>query len=511
MVISDHGFSVVPPRRQPERWLLREGYLALKPGADGSSRVAARRRLVADARLRARPDRACSSTSQGREAQGIVEPGRRGGGAQGGDHRQAARPARRRDGRRSASAKRSTPPRSTTGPYLENAPDLIIGYNAGYRTSWDCATGVVSRSGLRGQHSSRGAAITASIRGWCPACSSATAPIARRRPALDRHRAHGAAPVRHRAAGAHGRPAVRPSHDDEPARACSSPALALAARRWRACGATARASTGRKVIVLGFDGLDYELTRAADGRRPPAELRAARERGRLRAARHDDAAAEPGGVVDLHHRPRSRRARHLRLRPSRSEDDGAVPVDDADRAARPDRSTSAAGSCRCRAAASSLLRHGQPFWEVLEARGIRDDDHPHAGELSAVGHGHARAERHGHAGHARHLRHLRALSRREPYAERTDVCRAASCYPVDVSATAWSARRSRGRTTRSSKPPSRCGAVHARTSIATGRHVAARRRRRGAPADGRRVERLGAGQLSRWCRRSRCTARCASF
>ena len=31
-----------------------------------------------------------------------------------------------------------------SGPYLENAPDLLIGYNTGYRTSWDCATGVVS-------------------------------------------------------------------------------------------------------------------------------------------------------------------------------------------------------------------------------------------------------------------------------------------------------------------------------------------------------------------------------
>jgi predicted AlkP superfamily phosphohydrolase/phosphomutase len=31
-----------------------------------------------------------------------------------------------------------------SGPYLENAPDFIIGYNAGYRTSWDCATGMVS-------------------------------------------------------------------------------------------------------------------------------------------------------------------------------------------------------------------------------------------------------------------------------------------------------------------------------------------------------------------------------
>ena len=32
----------------------------------------------------------------------------------------------------------------STGPYLENAPDLLIGYNEGYRTSWDCATGVVA-------------------------------------------------------------------------------------------------------------------------------------------------------------------------------------------------------------------------------------------------------------------------------------------------------------------------------------------------------------------------------
>jgi hypothetical protein len=30
------------------------------------------------------------------------------------------------------------------GPYLENAPDVLLGYNAGYRVSWDCATGVVS-------------------------------------------------------------------------------------------------------------------------------------------------------------------------------------------------------------------------------------------------------------------------------------------------------------------------------------------------------------------------------
>ena len=29
------------------------------------------------------------------------------------------------------------------GPYLDAAPDLIVGYNDGYRTSWDAATGKV--------------------------------------------------------------------------------------------------------------------------------------------------------------------------------------------------------------------------------------------------------------------------------------------------------------------------------------------------------------------------------
>jgi hypothetical protein len=30
------------------------------------------------------------------------------------------------------------------GPYLENAPDLLVGYNTGYRISWDSASGVVA-------------------------------------------------------------------------------------------------------------------------------------------------------------------------------------------------------------------------------------------------------------------------------------------------------------------------------------------------------------------------------
>ena len=33
-----------------------------------------------------------------------------------------------------------------SGPYAPNAPDMIIGYNAGYRTSWDSAIGKVNKT-----------------------------------------------------------------------------------------------------------------------------------------------------------------------------------------------------------------------------------------------------------------------------------------------------------------------------------------------------------------------------
>jgi predicted AlkP superfamily phosphohydrolase/phosphomutase len=36
------------------------------------------------------------------------------------------------------------PHRLYAGAYLENAPDLLIGYGAGYRVSWDCANGIVA-------------------------------------------------------------------------------------------------------------------------------------------------------------------------------------------------------------------------------------------------------------------------------------------------------------------------------------------------------------------------------
>lgn len=142
LVMSDHGFSAFRRGVNLNAWLLREGYLVLKDGTDGSSEWL---RDVDWSRTKAY----CLGLSgmylnlTGREALGIVAPG---------DEARAlkAEIAAKLTGLRDE-AKAEVGVREafiTTalydGPYSENAPDLVIGYNAGYRTSWDCATGMVS-------------------------------------------------------------------------------------------------------------------------------------------------------------------------------------------------------------------------------------------------------------------------------------------------------------------------------------------------------------------------------
>jgi predicted AlkP superfamily phosphohydrolase/phosphomutase len=141
-VISDHGFTSFRRGVNLNAWLLREGYLKLKDGADGTSEWL---RDVDWSRTKAY---ALGLTGmflnvKGREAQGIVAPG---------EEAQAlkAEIARKLAGLRDEEAgevgirEAFDTAKLYKGPYLGNAPDFIIGYNAGYRVSWDCATGVVA-------------------------------------------------------------------------------------------------------------------------------------------------------------------------------------------------------------------------------------------------------------------------------------------------------------------------------------------------------------------------------
>ena len=143
LVISDHGFSSFRRGVNLNAWLLQEGYLKLKGGGRRLLRVAAGRGLEPDQGLRVGPGGHVSQHQRPRGAR-HRRTGRRAS-PQGRDHRQAGATCGTTRRTRSASTRCSIPPVIHQGdPTCVNAPDFIIGYNAGYRTSWDCATGMVS-------------------------------------------------------------------------------------------------------------------------------------------------------------------------------------------------------------------------------------------------------------------------------------------------------------------------------------------------------------------------------
>jgi predicted AlkP superfamily phosphohydrolase/phosphomutase len=140
-VLSDHGFASFRRGVNLNTWLLRNGYLALENGAgEGGpcfqgvdwTRTKAYALGLSGVYLNVK----------GRESSGIIEPG------------EAAalekELARKLSGLRDEEGGGATAIREAyatralyKGPYLDAAPDLIIGYADGYRTSWDAATGKV--------------------------------------------------------------------------------------------------------------------------------------------------------------------------------------------------------------------------------------------------------------------------------------------------------------------------------------------------------------------------------
>jgi predicted AlkP superfamily phosphohydrolase/phosphomutase len=142
MVISDHGFTSFRRGVNVNGWLLQNGYLALKEGASGAGE------WFADVdwsktRAYALGLSGLYLNLHGREAQGIVAPGAEASALKA---ELMAKLAGLVDGETGEVAINELfdTARIYHGPYLPNAPDLIVGYNAGYRVGWDCATGMVS-------------------------------------------------------------------------------------------------------------------------------------------------------------------------------------------------------------------------------------------------------------------------------------------------------------------------------------------------------------------------------
>jgi predicted AlkP superfamily phosphohydrolase/phosphomutase len=142
-VLSDHGFCSFRRGVNLNAWLHQQGYLTLKTGAQEGgeyfegidwSRTRAYTFGLSGVYL----------NIQGREAQGIVPRD------DAASLRQElkARLAGLVDDATGVEAVRDVYDANSiyNGPYLDAAPDLIVGYAAGYRASWSAAVGKVSRN-----------------------------------------------------------------------------------------------------------------------------------------------------------------------------------------------------------------------------------------------------------------------------------------------------------------------------------------------------------------------------
>lgn len=141
MVMSDHGFK--PFRRGVDlnAWLRDHGYLKLKHGATTSGHNYLADVDWSQTKAYALGLAGIFVNQQGRESQGIVSPGT--------DSRQLVRSIcaeltglvdQESDGNiaiHEAVARDAV----YRGPYVDAAPDVIVGYNVGYRVSWDAAVG----------------------------------------------------------------------------------------------------------------------------------------------------------------------------------------------------------------------------------------------------------------------------------------------------------------------------------------------------------------------------------
>ena len=141
-VLSDHGFCSFRRAVNLNSWLHQNGYLTLLPGTVESGRYF---EGVDWEHTRAY----CLGLSglyintKGREARGIVSPG---ADADALKSELISKLSGLPDAERAETAIRQVYATSKLyrGPYLDAAPDLIVGYNEGYRTSWDAAVGKVT-------------------------------------------------------------------------------------------------------------------------------------------------------------------------------------------------------------------------------------------------------------------------------------------------------------------------------------------------------------------------------
>ena len=142
IVLSDHGFASFRRGVNLNAWFLQEGYLVLKEGASGETDYL---RDVDWSRTRAYAVGLAGIylNQRGREAEGVVAAGEE---SERLKREIAAKLTALRDpdGDGIVIQEAVDISKHYTGPYLDQSPDLVIGYADGYRVSWDAAVGKVA-------------------------------------------------------------------------------------------------------------------------------------------------------------------------------------------------------------------------------------------------------------------------------------------------------------------------------------------------------------------------------
>jgi predicted AlkP superfamily phosphohydrolase/phosphomutase len=146
IIMSDHGFSPLYRNFQLNSWLERNGYLTLKYGRQGGSLLAGD---VDWSRTRAYALglNALYVNLRGREGNGIVNPGPE-------RDRLVKELVEKLEAVRDPKTGQSVVKRAHirekvySGPHLERAPDILVGYDWGYRIGWESALGDVTAGEL---------------------------------------------------------------------------------------------------------------------------------------------------------------------------------------------------------------------------------------------------------------------------------------------------------------------------------------------------------------------------
>ena len=181
MIISDHGFNAFRRGVDLNRWLEADGYLKVRQERRGERHLG-RGRLAANTGLRCRPGGDIPESPR----TAVAGHGRPGAEAAALCREIAAKLSTLVDPDNGQPAVKQVYLSAETyhGPYSGAAPDLIVGYQRGLPRGLGDGHRPESLRKCSTRTTRRGAAITASIRAWFPASSSATGKVEADQPRL---------------------------------------------------------------------------------------------------------------------------------------------------------------------------------------------------------------------------------------------------------------------------------------------------------------------------------------